>query len=213
MNEVKEQPSGSSLKIKEKKEKLGGEGKEHFEGLQAKKLRNDDEKIDKRKKLLSWADQHSQLQQKEERKKERRGRSVKSPKSANFVKKNERLASEDKIEKLSGKSEERSASEDDLTKELLSLISPPPRIHIPESLDPSKVKLFGRSTSTTVNNRSLEQDQLGRGEDLAAKETKRDSSDMKGNAVISFSHIYTTNPTLQMGRSDELAAASGLASS
>ena len=50
--------------------------------------------------------------------------------------------SKDKSEKLSAKSEERSASEDDHTKELLSLLAPPPRIHIPESLDPSKVKLF-----------------------------------------------------------------------
>ena len=99
------------------------------------------------KKLLSWADQHGhdqhgqdQRQQKEE-KKERRGRSVKSIKSGKFARKGECSASEDKSGKPLGKVE-RTLSEDDLTKELLSLLGPPPKIHIPDSLDPSKVKQF-----------------------------------------------------------------------
>ena len=104
------------------------------------------------KKLLSWADQHGQDQhgqdqhgqdqrQQKEEKKERRGRSVKSIKSGKFAKKDERSAIEDKSAKPSGKVE-RTLSEDDLTKELLSLLGPPPKIHIPDSLDPSKVKQF-----------------------------------------------------------------------
>ena len=99
------------------------------------------------KKLLSWADQHGQDQhrqdqdqrQQKEEKKERRGRSAKS--SGKIAKKDERSAIEDKSAKPSGKVE-RTLSEDDLTKELLSLLGPPPKIHIPDSLDPSKVKQF-----------------------------------------------------------------------
>ena len=134
----KEQHSGSILKIKEKKEKLGEERKNHVEGLQGKKMRGGGgEKKTGAGKKLSWAD--GQGPWKEERKKERKGRSV--PKSENFVKKAEHSGGEDKSEKLSSKAEY-SAEEDDLTKELLSLLAPPPKIQIPESLDPSKVKLF-----------------------------------------------------------------------
>ena len=101
------------------------------------------------KKLLSWADQHGQDQhgqdqdqrQQKEEKKERRGRSVKSIKSGKIARKGECSAIEDKSVKPSGKVE-RTLSEDDLTKELLSLLGPPPKIHIPDSLDPSKVKQF-----------------------------------------------------------------------
>ena len=99
------------------------------------------------KKLLSWADQHGQDQhgqdqrQQKEEKKERRGRSVKSIKSGKIARKGECSASKDKSVKPSGKVE-RTLSEDDLTKELLSLLGPPPKIHIPDSLDPSKVKQF-----------------------------------------------------------------------
>ena len=143
VNKEKEQPSGSSLKIKEEKEKLGGEGKRHFEGLQAEKMKGGGgggaKKTGGGKKLLSWADkQHDQGQREEEKKNGRRGRSVQLPKSELFVKKDEKSAGGDKSEKLSTKS----GDEDELTKELLSLLAPPPRIHIPESLDPSKVKLF-----------------------------------------------------------------------
>ena len=134
----KEQHSGSILKIKEIKEKLGEERKNHVEGLQGKKMRGGGgEKKTGAGKKLSWAD--GQGPWKEERKKERKGRSV--PKSKNFVKKAEHSGGEDKSEKLSSKAEY-SAEEDDLTKELLSLLAPPPKIQIPESLDPSKVKLF-----------------------------------------------------------------------
>ena len=134
----KEQHSGSILKIKEKKEKLGEERKNHVEGLQGKKMGGGGggEKKTGAGKKLSWAD--GQGPWKEERKKERKGRSV--PKSENFVKKAEHSGGEDKSEKLSSKAEY-SAEEDDLTK-VLSLLAPPPKIQIPESLDPSKVKLF-----------------------------------------------------------------------
>ena len=136
VNKEKEQRSKLSLQSKEKKEKLGRE--QNLEGLKAKKIRSED--VGGGKKLLSWADQR-----KEEKKKEKRGKKVKLPKSENFVKKDEGLAGEEgkSDKKLSSKTENSGNSmEDDLTKELLSLLSPPPRIHIPESLDPSKVKLF-----------------------------------------------------------------------
>ena len=132
-----QQRSKLSLQSKAKKEKLGRE--QNFEGLKAKKIRSED--VGGGKKLLSWADQR-----KEEKKKEKRGKKVKFPKSENFVKKDAGLADEEgkSEKKLSSKAENPENSiEDDLTKELLSLLSPPPRIHIPESLDPSKVKLFG----------------------------------------------------------------------
>ena len=109
------------------------------------------------KKLLSWADQHGQEQhgqeqhgqdqhrqdqrQQKEEKEERRGRDVKSTKSGKIARKGEYSASKDKSVRPSGKVE-RTFSEDDLTKELLSLLGPPPKIHIPDSLDPSKVKQF-----------------------------------------------------------------------
>ena len=141
------------------------------------------------KKLLSWADQHGQDQhrqdqdqrQQKEEKKERRGRSAKS--SGKIAKKDERSAIEDKSVNPSGKVE-RTLSEDDLTKELLSLLGPPPKIHIPDSLDPSKVKQFltlGVFSSPLLNRRTeLDQDQLGRGEGLVAANVGKDSSDMRG---------------------------------
>ena len=141
------------------------------------------------KKLLSWADQHGQDQhrqdqdqrQQKEEKKERRGRSAKS--SGKIAKKDERSAIEDKSAKPLGKVE-RTLSEDDLTKELLSLLGPPPKIHIPDSLDPSKVKQFltlGVFSSPLLNRRTeLDQDQLGRGEGLVGANVGKDSSDMRG---------------------------------
>ena len=213
----KQKREGCSLRIRlkgnllglKKWEVWGGEALINICIMQAKKTRSG-EKIDHGggnflpprsisagKKLLSWADQHGQDQQgqdqrqQKEEKKERRGRSVKSTKSGKFARKGECSASEDKSGKPLGKVE-RTLSEDDLTKELLSLLGPPPKIHIPDSLDPSKVKQFltlGVFSSPLLNRRTeLDQDQLGRGEGLVAANVGKDSSDMRGRVV------YSSNP-------------------
>ena len=93
-------------------------------------------------KVLSWADQDrlGNVRNRDEKKKEGRGRTAKSPKREKVQKKTDPFAErKSKDESLPFRQEHSSGSEDDLTKELLALLSPPPKIHIPESFDPSKV--------------------------------------------------------------------------
>ena len=81
-------------------------------------------------------------------KKEGRGRTAKSPKREKVQKKTDPFAVKKGKNESKAFRQELSGSEDDLTKELLALLSPPPKIHIPESFDPSKV---GQSNLSSLN--------------------------------------------------------------
>ena len=75
-----------------------------------------------------------------------KGRMAKSPKGEKVQKKADPfVVRKSKDESLPFR-KELSGSEDDLTKDLLALLSPPPKIHIPESFDPSKVGQFDLSS-------------------------------------------------------------------
>ena len=101
-------------------------------------------------KNLSWADQDGlgNLRKRDEKKKEGRGRTAKSPKGGKVQKKTDPFVVRKGKDELMPFRQELSGSEDDLTKELLALLSPPPKIHIPESFDPSKV---GQSDLSSLN--------------------------------------------------------------
>ena len=101
-------------------------------------------------KVLSWADQDGlgNLRKRDEKKKEGRGRTAKSPKREKVQKKTDPFAARKGKDESMPFRKELSGSEDDLTKELLALLSPPPKIHIPESFDPSKV---GQSDLSSLN--------------------------------------------------------------
>ena len=101
-------------------------------------------------KVLSWADQDrlGNVRNRDEKKKEGRGRTAKSPKREKVQKKTDPFPVRKSKDESFPFRQELSGSEDDLTKELLALLSPPPKIHIPESFDPSKV---GQSDLSSLN--------------------------------------------------------------
>ena len=101
-------------------------------------------------KVLSWADHDGlgNLRKRDGNKKGGKGRMAKSPKGEKVQKKADPfVVRKSKDESLPFR-KELSGSEDDLTKDLLALLSPPPKIHIPESFDPSKV---GQSDLSSFN--------------------------------------------------------------
>ena len=136
-------------------------------------------------KVLSWADQDrlGNVRNRDEKKKEGRGRTAKSPKREKVQKKTDPFAVRKGKDELMPFRQELSGSEDDLTKELLALLSPPPKIHIPESFDPSKVGQLDRScfhSRIFLLFRKMIQSHHGCGKALLAAEEMTDSPDMKG---------------------------------
>ena len=100
--------------------------------------------------VLSWADHDGlgNLRKRDGNKKGGRGRTAKSSKGEKVQKKDDPfVVRKNKDESLPCR-KELPGSEDDLTKDLLALLSPPPKIHIPESFDPSKV---GQSDLSSFN--------------------------------------------------------------
>ena len=100
--------------------------------------------------VLSWADHDGlgNLRKRDGNKKGGRGRTAISPKGGKVQKNADPfVVRKSKDESLPFR-KELSGSEDDLTKDLLALLSPPPKIHIPESFDPSKV---GQSDLSSFN--------------------------------------------------------------
>ena len=101
-------------------------------------------------KVLSWADHDGlgNLRKRDGNKKGGRGRTAKSSMGEKVQKKDDPfVVRKNKDESLPCR-KELPGSEDDLTKDLLALLSPPPKIHIPESFDPSKV---GQSDLSNFN--------------------------------------------------------------
>ena len=100
--------------------------------------------------VLSWADHDGlgNLRKRDGNKKGGRGRTAKSSMGEKVQKKDDPfVVRKNKDESLPCR-KELPGSEDDLTKDLLALLSPPPKIHIPESFDPSKV---GQSDLSSFN--------------------------------------------------------------
>ena len=140
-------------------------------------------------KVLSWADQDrlGNVRNRDEKKKEGRGRTAKSPKREKVQKKTDPFAVRKGKDESMPFRQELSGSEDDLTKELLALLSPPPKIHIPESFDPSKVGQLDLSSFDLSHifllSRKVIQCHHSCGKVLLAVEEMTDSPDMKGEKL------------------------------
>ena len=139
-------------------------------------------------KNLSWADQDGlgNLRKRDGKKNEGRGRTAKSPKREKVQKKTDPFAARKGKDESMPFRKELSGSEDDLTKELLALLSPPPKIHIPESFDPSKVGQLDLSSFHSrifLLFRKMIQGHYGCGKVLLAAEDMTDSPDMKGEKI------------------------------